>query len=173
LRQRKEDKMTGFEPTAYWKVLNPIKSLIPEPTNISKKLHPPTVPEEDMDHVVPKHNYSQCFEREEFGGTVEEPARYRNGHIKRDANGDAIYEKRIYIKGGVHSEWMKKHRLGLDSTPQDWFRAFLPNTKADIKFTGPSNKVCIEKWTEYTNKPSYLANAGQPGGIYPMWKPFT
>jgi len=40
-----------------------------------------------------------------------------------------------------------------------------------MKLSG--SKVCVDKWTEFTNKRAYLLNAGQKGAMYPTWIPFS
>lgn len=171
LAQRKEDELTGFPPTAHWVPLDPLTEVVQEPINVSDEMHPPTVPADEVEFLKPKHNFGEKFQREEFAGTEKRPAKYRNGHTKRDNNGNVIYEEVTFTKGGPRRSWIRKNNLTIDSEPQEWFRAFLPSTVTEMKTSGA--KVCVEKWAEYTNKRAYFMSAGQKGGIYPTWTPFS
>ena len=77
--------------------------------------------------------------------------------------------KKIVEKGWSNPEWLAKHILTNRSHPSDWFSALLP----DKILPGQSNHIIsLADWTSYTNTKAMLVNAGQPGGIYPDFKPF-
>jgi hypothetical protein len=60
----------------------------------------------------------------------------RAGNPKRDEDGIPIIQKVIREKGGVRDNFEKAHMLDGSSTPQEWFRAFLP----DIPFCYAGNE---------------------------------
>jgi len=88
--------------------LDPLVETVEEPQNVSDKMHPPTVPADEVDYLKPKHNFAEKFHREEFGGTEKMPGRYANGHVKRDNNGNILYEDVKFTKGGPWRIWIKK-----------------------------------------------------------------
>jgi hypothetical protein len=100
----------------------------------------------------------------------------RAGNPKREEDGIPIIQKVLYEKGGVRDDFVKALMLDGSSTPQEWFRAFLP----EIPFCyagGKRSKVkrppLIADWCSFTNLKATLCNTGQRGYAYPDWTPFT
>ena len=93
-----------------------------------------------------------------------------NGKIVKDQKGKPKMVKKIVEKGQVNPEWLAKHLLTDKSHPSDWFLALL----SDKRLPGQSNHIIsLADWTSYTNTKTMLINAGQLGGIYPDFKPFS
>jgi len=57
-----------------------------------------------------------------------------------------------------------------NSRPSDWFTALLPLKRGP---SDPLTVVTLNDWATYTNAKAAKANAGQPGGMYPDWTPFS
>ena len=77
-------------------------------------------------------------------------------------------EKRL--KGGLRTEFVKKHGLNEKSSPQEWFRSFIPNTSDRRK---NHSDFCTSVWTSYLNFKAQMVNSGQEGQLYPELNPFT
>lgn len=71
-------------------------------------------------------------------------------------------------EGGPRLEFIERNQLTLDSTPADWFNAFLPTDASNDK------KFSTKLWCRYTNQKVAMANAGTRY-CYPSFKdnPFT
>ena len=41
-------------------------------------------------------------------------------------DGKQVFTEQFNSKGGPKAEFIQDNKLGVDSTPQDWFYAFLP-----------------------------------------------
>ena len=61
--------------------------------------------------------------------------------------------------GRANQDWLDEHKLGKDSTPIEFFEAFLPRS-------------LTETWTTYTNRRAWLEHAGEEGHPYPDFEHF-
>ena len=68
-RKRKDNPMCGLPKTAYWELLTPDPTPIPEPRNSDPSLRPPS--ELEAEKVNPRFGYSEKFDRFPFDGTTE------------------------------------------------------------------------------------------------------
>jgi hypothetical protein len=115
----------------------------------------PTVPEDEADNVtVKKWNFAEKFERPGFLGRYPKLVKMRNGRQKMDANGLPVSEFAVREKGMPDPEFVKKHKLSVNSTPTEFIEVFVPfylnpyNGKPKKDRVYPS----IQTWTEWTNK---------------------
>ena len=71
-------------------------------------------------------------------------------------------------------EFLEEHGLNVDSSPQEWFKAFLPiydgKTNNPIH---PNTPYWTHRWANFTNKKSVMLGAGVQGGVYPTFKAFS
>jgi hypothetical protein len=63
-----------------------------------------------------------------------------------------------------------KKKLTVESSPEDWVEKLLQDKR---KPTDPRHVVTISEWTNYSNAKAMLSNAGQKGGIYTEFTPFS
>jgi hypothetical protein len=127
----------------------------------------PTIPPEDRDKAPPiKHDFMETFDRPVFEGRMKKFLMTRAGNPKRGEDGIPMIETVVREKGGVRDDFVKAHGLDRNTTPQEWFCAFLP----DIPFCyagGERSKVKrpppIADWCSFTNLKATLCNAGQRG----------
>ncbi len=175
-KQKADKSLSGFPPTAFWDILMPSNAAVLEP--VSKfNFYAPTIPPEDRDKAPPiKHDFMETFDRPVFEGRMKKFLMTRAGNPKRGEDGIPMIETVVREKGGVRDDFVKAHGLDRNTTPQEWFRAFLP----DIPFCyagGERSKVKrpppIADWCSFTNLKATLCNAGQRGYAYPDWAPFT
>ena len=119
------DDLRGFAETARWKPLVPMEAVVEEPTNRVSTLHAPTVPADDASFLAQKHDFAEEFDRLPFVGKEKIPKFHRNGcPVMKD--GKQVFTEQFNSKGGPKAEFIQDNKLGVDSTPQDWFNAFLP-----------------------------------------------
>ncbi len=58
----------------------------------------------------------------------------------------------------------------MSSPPEEWIRPLLPDKK---KPSDPKHVVSIANWCTYSNTKAMMMNAGQKGGVYPEFTPFS
>ena len=119
------DDLRGFAETAHWKPLVPMEAVVEEPKNRVSMLHAPTVPADDASFLPQKHDFAEEFDRLPFVGKEKIPKFHHNGRpVMKD--GKQVFTEQFNSKGGPKAEFIQDNKLGVDSTPQDWFNAFLP-----------------------------------------------
>ena len=169
------EKISGFSETAKWKPLKPIEEPVAEPENITATLHAPTIPEEDATFVPQKHNFAEMFECSPFLGFQKIPHRHRNGHQMHNPHTNQLmWNDEVNIKGGPRAEWLKTNNLDTNSSPADWFQAFLPIFDGSCHCPWVSNTpFWTHRWANYLNVKAVSMGAGVQGGLYPDFKPFS
>ena len=166
------DDLTGFAPSAHWKPLVATQETVEEPHNASR-FQAPTIPEEDREFVPQKHNFLETFDWAPFIGTEKVCRHHRNGHPVI-INGDQVWDDIVKLKGAPKPEFLEEHGLDDESTPQEWFKAFLPVFDGTTNNPRQSNTpYWTHHWCNYTNRKVMMLGAGVPGGVYPSWKPFS
>jgi hypothetical protein len=98
---------------------------------------------------------------------------YRNGRVKLKADGTPQMHEVPYKHGRLSPSFVSKHKLTSQSHPSEILDVFVPFHTNTYNKTTRGEFLSIEDWTKYTNTKAILANAGQPGTIYPKFKPFT
>ena len=166
------DDLTGFSPHARWKALVPNDEAVVEPQNVTG-LRAPTIPEDDATFVPQKHNFSETFDRAPFLGKEKVPRRHRNGNpVLQD--GKKVWDEKLNNNGGPKIEFLEEHGLNVDSSPQEWFKAFLPIYDGKTNNpTHPNTPYWTHRWANFTNKKSVMLGAGVQGGVYPTFKAFS
>ena len=107
---------------AYWKLLEQDGDFVQEEIG---EHHAPTVPPDEV-QFVKKRNYKEKFDRPPFTGTTKVPARYRNGKISQDHQGNTKYKVQVCNETVPNIEWCHSKGLGLQSHPVEWFESFVP-----------------------------------------------
>lgn len=103
----------------------------------------------------------EVFDQLPFTGTIKDFTYDSFIRKCKDRNtGQFIKETKSRKRGCSCPDFIEKNNLNCESSPIQWFEAFLPN-------------FLIENWTSYINTKALLANAGQAGKMYPDFKPFT
>ncbi|KAL7562479.1 hypothetical protein ACA910_005453 [Epithemia clementina (nom. ined.)] len=173
--EQEEEHVSGFSATARWKPLVPLEEVVDEPTNVTRSLRPPTVPEEDNDFVAQKHNFQELFDRAPFLGKKKVPKCHQNGHQMKDSStNQLLWNDEVDVKGGPRAEWILEQGLSSASHPADWFDAFLPVYDGTTRTPSHSNTpFWTHRWTNYLNMKASQMGAGVMGGIYPDFRPFT
>jgi hypothetical protein len=154
----------AFAPGAYWEELVCEGEFVNE--SIPNGFRAPTVPLGE-NSTVRKQNYSQKFDRMVFSGKTELPKRYRNDAIAKERNGEIKFEKRAHDFTEVRMDFVRKHKLNVDSHPAHWFKAFLP-----IFNEGRVKEYSMENALTWTNARATMENAGL-GGKYSDFTPFN
>ena len=169
------ERICGFAATAKWKLLKPIEEPVAEPGNIVGTLHAPTIPEEDALFVPQKHNFAETFDRSPFVGCQKIPRRHRNGHQMHDPHtNQPMWNEEVNINGGPRADWLKANHLDGNSSPADWFQAFLPVFDGSCRRPWVSNTpFWTHKWANFLNVKAASMGAGVQGGMYPDFKPFS
>ena len=147
------EKNSGFSETAKWKPLKPIEEPVTEPRNVTVTLHAPTIPEEDAAFVPQKHNFAEMFERSPFLGCQKILCRHHNGHQMHNPHTNQLmWNDKVNIKGGPRAEWLKANNLETNSSPPDWFQAFLPVFDGSCHHPWVSNTpFWTHRWANYSN----------------------
>ena len=146
--------------------------MVEEPQNVVP-LHVPTVPEEDAAFVPSKHDFAETFDHAPFVGTAKFPKLHHNG-CPVVVDGKHQWEEKVSVKGGPKMEFLLDNGLDENSTPQEWFKAFLPIY--DRRTNNPTHsktQYWTHKWANYTNLKAVLLGASVPGGIYLSFTPFS
>ena len=162
------DNLRGFAETARGKPLVPMEAVVEEPTNRVSMLHAPTVPADDASFLPRKHYFAEEFDCLPFVGKEKIPKFHHNGRpVMKD--GKQVFTEQFNTKGGPKVEFIQDNKLGVDSTPQDWFNAFLPLYNRTSCFPEREKAGCFSyKWASFTNKKAilgYKVDAIQP--LYP------
>ena len=76
-------------------------------------------------------------------------------------------------KGCPNPKFFKKHELDKNSLPFEWFNAFLPIFDGSCSSLLAPNKFWTSKWAVWLNQKAQQYGAGEIGGLYKDWKPFT
>ena len=120
------DDLGGFAETAHWKPLVlPIEDVVAEPTNRVSMLHAPTVPADGASFLPQKHDFAEEFDHLPFVGKEKILKFHCNCHpVMKD--GKQVFTEQFNSKGGPTAVFIQDNKLRVDSTPQDWFNAFLP-----------------------------------------------
>jgi Transposase IS4/SAP domain len=162
------EAVPGFAPGAKWVNLKPNQTAVEEPNNSSSNLVGPTVPTGAKEKD--KFDYSESFDRPPFTAMSRVVETLSNGKVAKDRKGDIKWKQEVRATGRANIDWVESRGLTEFSAPNKWFGALLPEKK---KRTDPRSMVSIAEWTTYSNTKALLLNAGQPGYLYPDWKPFT
>ena len=88
-------------------------------------------------------------------------------------NGEQVWEEQHTTKSGVRSEFITANNLHAESSPQDWFKAFLPIHDGSAKNPHQSNNCWTHRWAMFTNTKALSMGAGVEGGIYSTFQPFS
>ena len=173
--QSDNERISGFAVTVKWKLLKPIEEPVAEPDNVVGMLHAPTIPEEDALFVPQKHNFAETFDRSPFVGCQKIPSRHHNGHQMHDPHtNQPMWNEEVNINGGPRADWLKANHLDGNSSPADWFQAFLPVFDGSCHHPWVSNTpFWSHKWANFLNVKAALMGAGVHGGMYPDFKPFS
>ena len=158
----KQQKLVDFADGAYWQQLIAEATPVAEPNNTVMHLRAPAIPEEDASTVPLKYNFAEVFDRPAFIGIKEVPTQSRNFRYSNQTTKMVVANE-----GGPRLDWIKTHKLGINSTPQDWFLVFLP----DKRMAGEEQKFCTNNWCRYTNQKAQQAFAGSE--CYKEFVPFT
>ena len=169
------ERISGFAETAKWKPLKPIEEPVAEPDNVVGTLHAPTIPEEDTLFVPQKHNFAETFDCSPFLGCQKIPHRHCNGHQMHDPHtNQPMWNEEVNINGGPRADWLKANNLDGNSSPADWFQAFLPVFDGSCGHPWVSNTpFWTHKWENVLNVKAASMGAGVQGGMYPDFKPFS
>jgi hypothetical protein len=93
-----------------------------------------------------------------------------SGRAAKDRKGNIKWTQEVQKKGRANIDWVESKGLTEFSPPSSWFEALLPEKR---KASDPRSMVSVADWTTYSNTKALLLNAGQPGYLYPDWKPFS
>ena len=161
--------------TAKWKPIKPIEEPVVEPKNVTVTLHAPSIPEEDAAFVPQKDNFAETFEHSPFLGCQKISCQHHNGHQMHDPHTNQLmWNDEVNIKGGPRAEWLKANNLDTNSSPADWFQAFLPVFDGSCHQPWVSNTpFWTHRWAIFLNVKAASMGAGVQGGMYPDFKPFS
>jgi hypothetical protein len=161
------EAVPGFAPGTKWVNLKPNQTAVEEPNNSSSNLAGPTVPTGAKEKD--KFDYSESFDRPFFTAMLQVVETLSNGKVAKDRKGDIKWRQEIRATVRANIGWVELQGLTEFSAPNKWFEALLPEKK---KRTDSISMVSIAEWTVYSNTKALISNAGQPGNLYPDWKPF-
>ena len=173
--QSDSERISGFAETAKWKPLKPIEEPVAEPDNVVGMLHAPTIPEEDAVFVPQKHNFAETFDCSPFLGCQKIPHCHCNGHqMHAPHTNQPMWNEEVNVNGGPRADRLKANNLNGNSSPADWFQAFLPVFDGSCHHPWVSNtSFWTHKWANFLNMKAALMGAGVQGGMYPDFKPFS
>ena len=132
----------------------------------------PTIPEGEEHFVAPKQNFAEVFDRMPFLGKEKVP-KYHGNRCPVIVNGEQVWEEQHTTKSGVKSEFITANNLHAESSPQDWFKAFLPIHDGSAKNLHQSNNCWTHRWAMFTTTKALSMGAGVEGGIYSTFQPFS
>jgi len=159
--------MTGFPPEAKWNELKCSDQQVPEPNTAFTNLVGPTVPTGEAE--APKFDFNETFDRPPFTAMTKVVKVNSRGKPAHDRHGQLLYEEVIREEGCADLDWLKKHKLTVESKPSAWINALLPLEK---KTGDPKEIVTIDDWKEYTNTRAAIKTVGS--SLYKgQFKPFT
>ena len=168
---RTTNDLRGFSPGARWKLLLPINEVLPEPQHVVG-MRAPTIPEGEEHFIAPKQNFAEVFDHMPFLGKEKVP-KYHGNQRPVIVNGEQVWEEQHTTKSGVKSEFITANNLHAESSPQDWFKAFLPIHNGSVKNPHQSNNCWTHRWAMFTNTKALSRGAGVEGGIYSTFQPFS
>ena len=131
-------QLSGFLPTAKWKLMDLQEEAVEEPVNKFDFCAPTN--EEHDDPTTPKHNFNETFDRPMFKG------RSFGGGVR--------------LKGEPRSRWMHDHQLTVFSHPAGWIDTMFPTYKHLHKKTTTPHEISIEKIRTWYNKKAKLMLMG-------------
>mmetsp|Transcript_16387 Transcript_16387/g.35458 ORF Transcript_16387/g.35458 Transcript_16387/m.35458 type:complete len:393 (-) Transcript_16387:86-1264(-) len=133
----RDASLHGLDVTAFWELLMPNSTPVPEPINEDLMMRPPT----DRDAPVnKKYQYDELFCRTPFLGTTimmqyitdKSTRKRKKGKgftpARNARNTKQLHEVKSRVKGGPNMEFLNKYGLDEHSHPMDWFNAILPMT---------------------------------------------
>jgi len=133
----RDASLHGLDVTAFWELLMPNSTPVPEPINEDLMMRPPT----DRDAPVnKKYQYDELFYRTPFLGTTimmqyitdKSTRKRKKGKgftpARNARNTKQLHEVKSRVKGGPNMEFLNKYGLDEHSHPMDWFNAILPMT---------------------------------------------
>ena len=161
---RTTNNLHGFSPGDRWKLLLTINEVLPDPQHVVG-MRAPTIPEGEEHFVAPKQNFAEVFDRMPFLG--------KENRCLVIVNGEQVREEQHTTKSGVKSEFITANNLHAESSPQDWFMAFLPIHNGSAKNPNQSNNCWTHRWAMFTNKKALSMGAGVEGGIYSTFQTFS
>ena len=161
---RSVDDLTGFSPNAHWKALVLNDKSVVELLNITG-LCAPTIPDDNATFIPQKHNFSETFDRAPFLEKEKVPRCHRNGNPVIQ-EGKKVWDEKPNNNGGPKIEFLEEHGLNVDSSPQEWFKAFLPIYDGKTNNpTHPNTPYWMHHCTNFTNKKAVMLGAGVQGGV--------
>ena len=114
-----------------------------------------------------KHDFGELFKRPNFEGKVKRPSLTRRSQIRKDADGNIMYEEVPRKKGALKWSFMQKHHLTKETTPDQYANIFLPFTTNKI---GTKEYPSFQLFTKWTNQKAHHSGAGPGGtGYYPSF----
>ena len=126
-RAQPERPMTGFPPEAKWNELKCSDQQVPEPNIAFTNLVGPTVPTGEAE--APKFDFNETFDRPPFTAMTKVVKVNSRGKPAHDRHGQLLYEEVIREEGCADLDWLKKHKLTVESKPSAWINALLPSEK--------------------------------------------
>ena len=123
-------QLSGFPPTAKWKVLDPQEEVVEEPVN-EFDFRAPTIEEHEYP-TTPKHNFNETFDCPMFKGRSSEGG--------------------VCLKEETQARWMHDHHLTVSSHPSDWINSMLPTYKNLSKEKTTLHELSIENLCTWSNE---------------------
>ena len=174
-RESADLNRVGFPVGCKWVPLVFKSTPVEEPSRLINgvQFRPPTLLNEESTKRL--YDAAEEFDRPAFPGKALFPKRKANGDFKKTRQGKFDYEERATEDMVVDLKFVKKHDLSLDSTPVEWFEAFLP-VKTEFRSSVDSNrhfsnKFSLELCKTWTNAKATAVGAGET--VYRDFKPFT
>ena len=164
-----------FDSSAYWEVLEQDGKEHHNQYDIDGvSFRGPTEPEnESRGRYQKKKDYTHGIDRGVFTGQAKFPMFKRNGNFKTDKNGDIEYEKRPCFETVPDIDWCVSKGLNLESSPAEWFDAFVPIKNGRGSNSGHSTMAfSVENCLSWTNTKARMMNAGL-GGMYDEFTNFN
>ena len=85
-----------------------------------------------------------------------------------------MWNEEVSINGGPRADWLKANNLDGNSSPADWFQAFLPVFDGSCCCPWVSNTpFWTHMWANFLNMKTASMGAGVQGGMYADFKPFS
>ena len=174
------DNMAGpsYNHHAYWKLVSNENGdeLLDEREQMQidgLQFRAPGVPEAELDNTLgpKKRNYTMAFDRPPFVQNVLLPKKDKSGRVMKKRGEDGyLYERESTEDSVPNLDFLFKNGINVDSQPCEWFDLFMPMRR---KRHNSTNKLSVEDLTTWTNLKALLDNAGEGGGVYPKFIPFT
>jgi len=110
-KEKKQPGMSAFPATAWWRDLVPETTIAIEPDNPTfKRARAPTVPQQDIEFVPTKHNFSATFHVPEFTASKDVFERTRKGGVKCNESGEPKTYKTMQKHSFLLERICKKER---------------------------------------------------------------